>query len=164
VTDGLVAGTSGYADSCAVHILSSASLDELNRRITAAGRRPVPMARFRPNVVVDGWGDDGGAACPDGPYADGSYGPGAHREDLARRVTLSNARLGYAKLAIRCAVTLVNQEDGKKGGPEPLRTLAAYRRAREGGVAFGSKFAVLEGGKVALGDVVTVTEWGASEL
>jgi uncharacterized protein YcbX len=40
----------------------------------------------------------------------GHAGPGAARA------------LGYAKLAIRCMVTMVDQRTGNKAGPEPLRT------------------------------------------
>lgn len=138
-TDGLTPGTSGYADSSAVHILSVASLDELNRRITEAGADALPMSRFRPNIVVDGWAP--------------------HREDRARRIGVGNAELGFTKLAIRCAVTLVDQLQGVRAGPEPLRTLARYRREDEGGVSFGSKFAVVRTGKLAVGDDVTVTRW-----
>ncbi|MGW7024409.1 MOSC domain-containing protein [Streptomyces decoyicus] len=141
VTDGLTPGTSGFADSSPVHVISLATFDDLNRRITAAGRSPVPMDRFRPNVVVDGW---------DVPQT----------EDRARRVTVGGGELGFAKLAVRCAVTLVDQRTGDKAGPEPLRTLASYRRVPEGGVAFGSKFSVLGTGKVAVGDAFEVTEWG----
>ncbi|MEU8783028.1 MOSC N-terminal beta barrel domain-containing protein [Streptomyces sp. NPDC048637] len=141
VTDGLTPGTSGFADSSPLHVLSLATLDDLNRRIAAAGRPPVPMDRFRPNLVVDGW---------DAPAT----------EDRARRVTVGGGVLGFAKLAIRCAVTLVDQRTGGKAGPEPLRTLASYRRVPEGGVAFGSKFSVLETGKLAVGDAFEVTEWG----
>lgn len=141
VTDGLTPGTSGFADSSPVHVISLATFDDLNRRITAAGRLPVPMDRFRPNIVVDGW---------DVPQT----------EDRARRVTVGGGELGFAKLAVRCAVTLVDQRTGDKAGPEPLRTLASYRRVPEGGVAFGSKFSVLGTGKVAVGDAFEVTEWG----
>ncbi|MGP8299475.1 MOSC domain-containing protein [Streptomyces inhibens] len=141
VTDGLTPGTSGFADSSPVHVLSRASLDDLNARIAAAGRAPVPMSRFRPNIVVDGW---------DAPQT----------EDRARRITVGGGELGFAKLAIRCAVTLVDQPTGAKQGPEPLRTLASYRRVPEGGVAFGSKFSVLATGKLAVGDAFNVTAWG----
>ncbi|MFG3253385.1 MOSC domain-containing protein [Streptomyces sp. NPDC048172] len=143
VTDGLTPGTSGFADSGAVHLLSRASLDGLNARIEAAGRAPLPMARFRPNIVVDGW-------------------PEPHREDGIRRATVAGTELAYAKPAIRCAVTLVDQEAGAKAGPEPLRTLAAYRRNPKeagGGVTFGTKFSVLRGGTLRVGDTLTVTEW-----
>lgn len=142
-TDGLTPGTSGYADSSAVHLLSVATLDELNRRLVDGGGSPVPMGRFRPNVVIDGWQDP-------------------HLEDDLRRLDIGNTELGYTKLAIRCAVTMVDQDGGVKAGPEPLRTLAGYRRAAEGGIAFGAKFSVLTTGKLTLGDEVNVTEWAES--
>ncbi|MER7844457.1 MOSC N-terminal beta barrel domain-containing protein [Kitasatospora sp. NPDC096077] len=162
VTDGLNPGTSGFADSSAVHLLSRATLDDFNARIDE-GTAPVPVDRFRPNVVVDGW-------------------PEPHTEDLLRRFTVgrtgpdagtgttpgadtgTGAELGYTKLAIRCAVTLVDQTTGGKAGPEPLRTLARYRRATAGGVAFGSKFSVLRPGTLRVGDELTVSDWGPSEL
>ncbi|RKS79811.1 hypothetical protein BZB76_1290 [Actinomadura pelletieri DSM 43383] len=137
VTDGWTPGTSGYADSCAVLFVSRASLKALNARVEGPA---IPMNRFRPNIVVDGW---------DRP----------HREDEARRIVIGNGELGFAKLAIRCAVTMVDQHTGVKSGPEPLRTLATYRRASEGGVAFGAKFAVVRPGKLAVGDEVVVTSW-----
>jgi uncharacterized protein len=141
VTDGLVPGSAGYADSGAVHIVSSASLRGLDDRIAAGGRAPVPMSRFRPNIVIDGW---------DAPY----------QEDEARDITLGGVRLGFAKLAVRCATVLVDQDTGRKAGPEPLRTLAGYRRAPGGGgVVFGAKFAVLRPGAVAVGDEVVVSTW-----
>lgn len=145
VTDGAIPGTSGYADSCAVHVVSRASLDLLDAHLAERGAPTLSVNRFRPNLVVDGWADP-------------------HTEDRARRITIGDAELGYAKLAIRCVVTTVDQAAGAKAGPEPLRTFAAYRRATQGGVAFGSKFVVLRPGKLSVGDEVAVTEWGASEL
>jgi len=145
VTDGRTPGTSGYADSCAVHVLSRSTLDLLNGRLGERGDPPLPMDRFRPNIVVEGWNTP-------------------HTEDRAHRITIADTELGYAKLAIRCVVTMVDQQVGAKAGPEPLRTLAAYRRAAEGGVAFGTKYAVLRPGKLSVGDDVHVTSWGASEL
>ncbi|MFE6194650.1 MOSC domain-containing protein [Streptomyces sp. NPDC057838] len=145
VTDGATPGTSGYADSCAVHVLSRATLGLLDRALAARGVPPLPVSRFRPNIVVDGWDEP-------------------HTEDRTRRLRVGDAELGYAKLAIRCAVTLVDQDSGTRAGPEPLRTLAGYRRAARGGVAFGTKYAVLRPGRVSVGDEVTVTAWGASEV
>ncbi|MEU0245399.1 MOSC N-terminal beta barrel domain-containing protein [Streptomyces sp. NPDC006235] len=151
VTDGMTPGTSGYADSCALHIISRSTLGLFNRKLGERGASPLPMNRFRPNIVLDG-----------GHAPDGWDEP--HTEDRARRIRLGDTELGYAKLAIRCAVTLVEQESGTRAGPEPLRTLAGYRRAREGGVAFGAKFAVLRPGRVSVGDHAVVTSWGESEL
>ncbi|MFI6518653.1 MOSC domain-containing protein [Spirillospora sp. NPDC050679] len=141
VTDGRTPGTAAYADSGAVHVLSRATLAELDRRMD----EPLPMSRFRPNIVIDGWDEP-------------------HREDLARRIAVGGAELAYAKLALRCAVTLVDQDRGAKAGREPLRTLAAYRRASDGGVAFGAKFSVLRTGALSVGDEVAVGAWGDSEL
>ncbi|HBF81336.1 MAG TPA: MOSC domain-containing protein [Streptomyces sp.] len=145
VTDGRTPGTSGYADSCAVHVLSRSTLDHLDRKLAENDAPPLPPDRFRPNLVIDGW-------------------PDPHTEDRAHRLTLGTTELAYAKPAIRCAVVLVDQASGHRAGPEPLRTLARYRRAVAGGVAFGTKYAVLGPGRVAVGDKVTVTGWGESEV
>ncbi|MYS75759.1 MOSC domain-containing protein [Streptomyces sp. SID5926] len=147
ITDGLTPGPSGYADSSAVHLLSRASLALLNQRLAERGAPALPMNRFRPNIVVDSdW-----AAVP-------------HAEDRARRISIGGAELGYAKLAVRCAVTLVEQAAGARRGPEPLRTLATYRRAASGGVVFGAKFSVIRPGKLSVGDEVVIQEWGDAEL
>ncbi|MFI6348656.1 MOSC domain-containing protein [Streptomyces sp. NPDC050560] len=150
VTAGELPGRPGYADSGAVHLLARSSLALLNRRMAGRGAPPLPMDRFRPNIVVDG-GD--GAA----PGEDWAAQP--HAEDRARRLTIGETRLGFAKLAVRCAVTLVDQRTGARHGPEPLRTLADYRRTPAGGVVFGAKFSVLRTGKLSVGDEVDVTEW-----
>ncbi|WP_228990709.1 MOSC domain-containing protein [Streptomyces sp. DH8] len=157
-TDGLTPGTSGYADSGAVHLLSRASLAHLRTRLAERGAAPVAMDRFRPNIVVD--------SRPEGRRAEGRAGEWAaapHAEDRIRRMAIGSAELGYAKLAVRCAVTLVDQEAGARGGPEPLRTLADYRRAPFGGVVFGAKFSVTRPGRLAVGDEVAVAEWGDAE-
>jgi uncharacterized protein YcbX len=145
MTGGATPGTTGYADSSPLLVTAVLSLDLLNERIIARGGRPVPMNRFRPNIVIDGWN-------------------APHAEDRARRIRVGEAEFGYSKLAIRCAVTTVEQCSGVKVGPEPLRTLADYRRAVEGGVAFGAKFAVVRPGTLSVGDDVTVSDWGPSEL
>lgn len=141
VTDGISPGSAQFADSAAVHILSTATLAGLNSRLDVA----LPMDRFRPNIVLDG-------------------GEEPHREDELREVEIGSARLAYTKLAIRCAVTTVEQTTGERGGPEPLRTLGDYRRGRQKGVAFGSKFSVIEEGTVSIGDELRVESWGESEL
>ena len=140
-TDGEMPGRAGYAD-CAVLLVSRSSLDLLHSRLVEQGAEPLPMDRFRPNIVVDGWDEP-------------------HTEDRLRRVTIGSTRLGYAKLAIRCSVTMVDQETGIPVGPEPLRTLADYRRSPDGGVTFGTKLAVLQAGELAVGDEVQVERWAS---
>ncbi|NUT93558.1 MAG: MOSC domain-containing protein [Saccharothrix sp.] len=129
----------GAADPTALHVLSLSSLDGLNARIVARGSDPLPMDRFRPNIVVDGW-------------------PEPHTEDRVGRMGVGRAEIGFGELAIRCAVTRVDQATGVRTGPEPLRTLADYRREAEG-LSFGLKAVVLTPGEVAVGDTVTVTQW-----
>ncbi|MEJ2858931.1 MULTISPECIES: MOSC domain-containing protein [unclassified Saccharothrix] len=129
----------GDADPTAVHVLSVSSLEGLNARIVARGEEPLPMDRFRPNVVVSGW-------------------PEPHTEDRVRRMGIGGAEIGFGELAIRCVVTRVDQSSGVRMGLEPLRTLAEYRREPDG-VSFGLKAAVLMPGEIAVGDAVTVTEW-----
>lgn len=141
VTDGIVPGTAGFADSGAVHLLSDSTLAGLNSRLDT----PLPMDRFRPNIVVTGWNE-------------------AHTEDTVREFGVGSAVLTYTKLAIRCAVTTVDQSRGERAGAEPLKTLASYRKARAKGVAFGTKLTVLEAGSVAVGDSIDVRTWGDSEV
>ncbi|MFH9550814.1 MOSC domain-containing protein [Streptomyces sp. NPDC017435] len=120
-----------------LHLVSRASLDALNHRIAERGADPLPMNRFRPNLVVDGW---------DVP----------HTEDGAARLAIAGAELAFTEDTIRCAITMVDQRTGRRSGPEPLRTLADYRRADGGGVAFGAYFEVLRAGKVSVGDAVVL--------
>ena len=43
-----------FADGYPLLLIGQASLDDLNARLVAAGRHPLQMDRFRPNLVVDG--------------------------------------------------------------------------------------------------------------
>jgi uncharacterized protein len=145
VTDGETPGRAGFADSGALLLASRASWAELARRITERGAERVPMDRFRPNVVVDGWTEP-------------------HVEDQVREMSIGDADLAFAKLAIRCAVTLVDQRTGARAGPEPLRTLADYRRVTDKGVAFGAKFSVLRTGQLTVGDELVVHRWAGTPV
>jgi hypothetical protein len=140
VTDGETPGRAGFADSGALLLVSRASWAELDRRIAERGADGVPVDRFRPNVVVDGWAEP-------------------HVEDQVREMSVGDADLAFAKPAIRCAVTLVDQRTGARSGPEPLRTLADYRRVSDKGVAFGAKFSVVRTGQLTVGDELVVHRW-----
>ncbi|MEV7093867.1 MOSC N-terminal beta barrel domain-containing protein [Amycolatopsis sp. NPDC051045] len=140
VTGGRTPGTAAFADGHALLVASESSLDTLNERIAAGQGEPVPMDRFRPNIVISGWAEP-------------------HREDEARELAAGTAKFGYAERCVRCQVPMVDQETGEKAGPEPIRTLATYRRDPRGGVVFGMKAAVLRPGQVAVGDAVIVHSW-----
>jgi uncharacterized protein YcbX len=129
-----------YADSTALTVASVSSLDKLNARLLEKGADPLPMNRFRPNIVIGGW-------------------PEPHTEDRVRRMTVGTVEIGYGKRDTRCVVTTIDQLAGARSGPEPIRTLAEYRREPDGGVSFAVKSAVLRPGELFVGDEVTVDEW-----
>ncbi|MFN8581039.1 MAG: MOSC domain-containing protein [Gemmatimonadaceae bacterium] len=118
------------SDGAPLLLIGQASLDGLNERLAD----PVPMNRFRPNVVVTG------AA----PFA----------EDTWQRIRIGDVTCEVAKPCARCATTTVDQATGVRG-VEPLRTLATFRK-REGGVMFGQNLAHHAPGALHVGDVVTV--------
>ncbi|MFC4858881.1 MOSC domain-containing protein [Actinophytocola glycyrrhizae] len=128
-------GTITFTDSTPLHLTSLSSLDDLNARILEKGADPVPMARFRPNIVATGW---------ETPYT----------EDGIRDFSIGTTRLHWVKPDVRCQVTMVDQPTGERAGPEPLRTLADYRREPEGGVSFGIKVAVTSPGEIEVGDEI----------
>ena len=104
-------GRVSFADAYPMLLISEASLVGLNARLVV----PVPMNRFRPNIVVGG--------------------VDAHAEDGWTSVGAGELELVVAKSCARCVVTTVDQATGV-AGTEPLRTLATYRRG-ESGVLFG---------------------------
>jgi uncharacterized protein YcbX len=140
VTGGHTPGTAAFADGHALLIASESSLDTLNERIAAGQGEPVAMDRFRANIVIAGWAEP-------------------HREDEARELSAGTAKFGYAQQCVRCTVPMIDQRTGAKAGPEPIRTLATYRRGPDGGVVFGVQAAVLRPGQVAVGDEVIVHSW-----
>lgn len=101
-----------FADGSPALVISEASLADLNARLPT----PLPMDRFRPNIVVDGMG----------PF----------EEDVWGRRQVGEVPTRGGRPCPRCATTLVDQETGEKG-LEPLRTLATYRRNARGEVDFG---------------------------
>ena len=120
-TGGLDAPTR-FADGFALLAISRASLDDLNARLPA----PLPMNRFRPNLVLDG--------LP--PYG----------EDLLEDLVAGPVRLRRAKPCARCKVTTTDQATGTVEGEEPLRTLKTYRWSPElRGILFGQNLIVVAG-------------------
>lgn len=122
-----------FSDGFSLLVTSSSSLAALNAAIVAGGGSAVPMARFRPNLVLEGlpaWAED--------------------RAGLVRLA--SGAALRLVKPCARCIVTTTDQESGERLGPEPIRTLRALGRDFLGeGPCFGANAVpVLPAGPVAL--------------
>lgn len=119
-----------FADAYPFLLISEDSLEGLNRRLSL----PVPMDRFRPNIVVSGCG--------------------AHAEDRWRHVRIGEVDFRVAKPCSRCVVTTTNQQTGELGR-EPLQTLATYR-LEDGEILFGQNLIHERRGVVSTGDDVVV--------
>jgi uncharacterized protein len=115
-----------FADGMPYLVIGQASLDELNSRLEI----PVPMDRFRPNLVFTG-----GAS---------------FEEDEWDKVKIGDAVFKITKPCARCVMTTVDQTTGMKN-KEPLKTLSAYRNFG-GKVLFGQNMSLLEGDKISVGD------------
>lgn len=96
-----------FADGSPILVTSEASLADLNDHIIENAGEPVPMDRFRPNLVITG--------CP------------AFAEDHWPRIRIGDAVLRAAGKSDRCIMTTTDQLTGVRG-KEPLRTMATYRR------------------------------------
>ncbi|MBK8020586.1 MAG: MOSC domain-containing protein [Chloroflexi bacterium] len=119
-----------FADGYPFLIISEESLDDLNNRLD----EPLPMNRFRPNVVV--------------------RGGGAYAEDTWRKIAMGGVTFEVVKPCARCAITTTDQETARRG-KEPLRTLAMYRDS-ERGVLFGQNLTCRGEGTLHVGDAVRV--------
>jgi hypothetical protein len=107
-----------FADGFPLLLASEDSLARLNEWIAAgkhAREGPLPMTRFRPNVVVAGAE----------PFA----------EDEWRVIRIGSVTFRVPKRCGRCVLTTVDPQTAVKG-KEPLHTLARHRRW-DGNVWFG---------------------------
>jgi uncharacterized protein YcbX len=126
----------GFTDEFPLLVASLASLADLNARLET----PVPMDRFRPNLVVEG-----GA-----PFD----------EERFPTATIGAVRMTLPKRCSRCEVTTVNQSTAEVG-KEPLRTLASYRK--DGNHVYFAMNAIPEGeGRVAVNDPVVYASHSAT--
>lgn len=130
--------TVSFADGYPLLVTTTASLDALNSLIARgehASEGPLPMNRFRPNMVVtgtDAWAEDGWS-----------------------RVSVGEVRFRVAKPSGRCVVTTTDQRTAERGR-EPLHTLARHR-AIGGRLVFGQNLVPLSPGTIRVGDPVRVT-------
>lgn len=123
--------TVSFADAMPYLLIGQGSLDDLNARLDV----PLPMDRFRPNIVFSG-----GAA---------------FEEDAWSEIQLGGLLFKVAKPCARCVLTTVNQDTAEKG-KEPLKTLATYR-LKDKKVLFGQNLIALGNGELKVGDSLTVT-------
>jgi uncharacterized protein YcbX len=121
-----------FADAYPLLLISDASLADLNQRLP----QPLPMNRFRPNLVVTG--------CE--PYA----------EDHWQQICVDQIIFDVMKPCERCVITTTDQQTAiRDAAKEPLKTLATYRRLK-GGVIFGQNLIHRNRGEIRVGSAVKV--------
>lgn len=127
-----------FGDGYPLHLTTEASLDDLNAQIAAgpmADQGPLPMVRFRPNIVVAGaepWEDDGWHTI--------RIGDGVYRA---------------VKGCARCAIPTTDHETAERF-KEPTATMARTRRW-DGQVWFGTNLVCdTPGVSIRVGDEVEV--------
>ena len=123
----------GFADGFSFLLASCASLDDLNHRLAS----PLPMNRFRPNIVVSG-GE---------PF----------EEDRWKSIRIDRITFAVVKPCARCVTTTVDQQTGE-ASREPLRTLATFRNVPGRGVMFGQNLIHDQRGVLRVGAEVAVLE------
>lgn len=123
-----------FADGFPLLLIGSASLDLLNSKLA----RPVSMANFRPNLVVQ--------------TAD------AHVEDGWKRIAIGAVEFDIVKPCTRCILTTIDPDSAIPAADgEPLTTLKTYRREAIG-VTFGQNLVPRGTGSLATGMTVRVVE------
>ncbi|MGC9376791.1 MOSC domain-containing protein [Streptomyces sp. MH13] len=131
--------TVSFADGFPLLLTATASLDALNSLIAQgehADEGPLPMNRFRPNVVVAGtdpWAEDGWS-----------------------RITVGEVAFRVVKPCGRCVVTTTDQGTAGRGR-EPLHSLGRHRRI-DGRLVFGQNLVPVGRGTVRVGDPVRIVE------
>lgn len=128
-----------FADGYPVLLTTTGSLAALNELINDgphSGEGPLPMMRFRPNVVVSGTPE--------------------WAEDKWRRVRIGSVEFRVARSCVRCVLTTIDPDTAAKGR-EPLAALARHRRW-DGGVWFGVNMIPDRPGDIAVGDEFQILE------
>lgn len=127
-----------FADDFPVLVTLAESLADLNTKMPY----PLPMNRFRPNIVISG--------AP------------AWAEDAWRKISIRGIVIDLPKPCLRCVVTTTDQQHGTRADDnEPLKTLKTFRLMREPGmigVVFGQNGIPETTGVIHAGDTVQVAE------
>lgn len=120
-----------FADSMPYLIIGQESLNHLNSKLA----EPVPMNRFRPNIVFSG--------------------EESFVEDTWKNIKIGDVDFYVAKPCARCVLITVDQATGNKS-KEPLKTLAGYRTLNNK-VYFGQNALALQEGILHIGDSIQIT-------
>ncbi|MEJ8567195.1 MOSC domain-containing protein [Elongatibacter sediminis] len=133
--------TTVFADSAPFLVTNQASLDALNRELCERALQPVPMDRFRPNIVISGIG--------------------AFVEHEVAALSHPSFRFSFRFPCERCVIPTIDQGTAERDADmQPFKTLAEINpvRGKPRAPAFGEN-AVLEaadGTTITVGDALEV--------
>lgn len=126
-----------FADGYPLLLISQASLDDLNKKMSGQSPQEISMAQFRPNLVVN--------SCD------------AFAEDTWQHIRIGEVEFEVSKPCSRCIFTTVNPTSaGKHPQQEPLKTLTTYRQVASGDVMFGQNLIALNQGSIKQDDEIIV--------
>ncbi len=116
-----------FADGFPLLAVNTASLDDLNAHLA----QPVPIARFRSNLVLSG--------AP--PWAEHAW----------RHLQVGPVAFRAVKPSTRCIVITTDQDTGARAPDrEPLRTLAGFRPDARGRALFGQNLVPDTSGRITV--------------
>lgn len=119
-----------FSDGYPLLMIGQSSLDDLNNLLPG----PLPMNRFRPNIVFTG-GE---------PY----------EEDEMEHFVIADINFYGVKLCSRCVITTIDQDSLEKS-KEPLKTLAGYRTMNNN-IYFGQNVLYNKPGIIKIGDELEI--------
>jgi hypothetical protein len=129
-------------------IASESSLAELNRRLKEKGKTALPMARFRPNIIIRG-------GIELYPFA----------EDRMKLIRIGTTIFHVVSTCARCKESCTDQTTGQVTS-EPVETMSEFRRTNRlcpEAVYFAVNAIPAIGSEtntIAMGDAVQVLQWG----
>jgi uncharacterized protein YcbX len=127
-----------FSDGYPILLIGKSSLDDLNARLAV----PIPMNRFRPNIVFTG-GD---------PFL----------EDRLHQFSINEIEFTCVKPSARCVMTTINQETISTS-KEPLKTLASYRQ-KANKILFGQNLVHKGDGAISIGDTMLIKTYQPAVL
>lgn len=122
-----------FADQAQLLVTTETSLRELNRHLS----QPLPMNRFRPNIVIEGSED-------------------AWAEESWKGLRIGEVELEFMKRCTRCKIVTIDQQTGIVGDPQVLEVLKSELKPEQVQPDFGVHWRIVVPGQIRVGDTVTV--------
>ncbi|CAJ1924624.1 unnamed protein product [Cylindrotheca closterium] len=128
-------------DGFPILIACEASLEELNKKLKEAGKDPISMSNFRPNIVIKGTN----------PF----------EEDKWKHISIGDKVFAIVRACSRCKQSCTNQQTGAVS-TEPIEVMKSFRALGENetDVFFAQNAIPLGTGTIKVGDEVRIIDRG----